>query len=58
MENKNIEMITDARIGIYTPKIVGYYIIGTWSIPFTKKPNWFHRFFCNIMLGFRWKDEN
>ena len=41
-----------------TPAYVGYYDIipGEFSIYLKKKPNFIHRWFTRVLLGWRWKD--
>ena len=49
---------------IYKPeKEVGYYnITGKQQYKilfgFTKKPNYVHRLFCKLLLGWKWEDKN
>jgi hypothetical protein len=49
------------RLGTYIPKYAGYYRIGPptgyTSFTLSKKPNWFHRMFSKLLLGWEWVDN-
>jgi len=38
------------------PIYVGYYMLGGVYVNLTKKPNIIHRFFMNLLLGWKWTD--
>lgn len=41
------------------PKYVGCYTIDeSFSVALTKRPNWIHRFFMKLCLGWAWNDYN
>lgn len=57
-----IGSITDQffTMSIGAPKYVGYYDIipGEFSIYLRKKPNFIHRWFTRVLLGWKWKDTS
>jgi hypothetical protein len=43
---------------IKKPKLDGYYKVGkSYHIHFEKKPNFIHRFFVKVLLGWFWVDQ-
>lgn len=36
------------------PNYIGYYKIGNYHIMFEKRPTYLKRFFMNLLLGFKW----
>ena len=63
-ETQTFEQLTaKEKTLIQTPKTVGGYDITGGSTGYiifnmTKKPNVVHRFFCRLLLGWKWTDED
>ena len=53
----------DPSLVVTVPKIVGGYRVtpnheyGLVFFTFTKKPSWWHRMWCRLLLGWRWVDS-
>jgi len=59
---ETFELTAKGKPLIQTPKSVGGYDITGGSEQYivffmTKKPNVVHRFFCRLLLGWKWIDE-
>ena len=54
-------LVVDPQYSFYIPKYAGYYRIGPptgyTSFTLSKKPNWFHRMFSKVLLGWEWVDN-
>jgi len=42
---------------IHQASEIGYYKVGVCNFHSTTKPNFIHRFFCKLILGFVWHDS-
>lgn len=55
-----MEDITSTNIITFNPgpSVVGWYCVDRIRFAMSKKPNFIHRFFVRIFLGWKWEDEN
>jgi len=46
----------DTAFDIQPKPVGGYTIVQGFVITTVKKPNWFHRTMCKLILGWEWRD--
>jgi hypothetical protein len=55
------KLVVDTKYSLYLDKYAGCYRIGPptgyTSFSLDKKPNWFHRMFMKLLLGWEWVDN-
>jgi len=56
-----LKLVGDSSYRLYIHKYAGSYRIGPptgyTSFSLSKKPNWFHRMFSKLLLGWEWVDN-